>query len=53
MIEYKMSKKLFDAILDTRSESERKMNQYEYIVKVINEEYGLRGVVSRVIVDSE
>lgn len=53
MIEYSMSKKLFNAILDTRTETEKKENPYDFVAKVINEEYGLRGEVSRVIVELE
>lgn len=48
-IDYRMSKKMFDAILSTRvSDSEKKMNPYEYVMKRINEEFNLRGTVEHV-----
>ena len=50
-IEYSMTKKMFNSILETRSDSDKNNNPYEYVMKVLNEEYGLRGTVSKVIVE--
>ena len=36
-IEYQMSKKMFDAILATRSETEKKENPYAFVMRVLNE----------------
>lgn len=48
-IDYRMTKKMFDAILSTRvTESEKKLNPYEYVMNVLNNEYGLRGTVKHI-----
>lgn len=49
-LEYRMSKKMFDTILSTRSEEEKKLNPYSFAAKVINEQNGLRGTVVNVSV---
>lgn len=49
-IDYKMSKKTFDAIVKTRGKDDAKMNPYIYVAKVVNETYGLRGTVTHVTV---
>lgn len=49
-IEYKMSKQHFDALLKARSGEEKNMNPYEYIIKVLNSEYGLKGTVAHIII---
>lgn len=47
-IEYRMSKKMFDILVKTRNNSEdRKMNPYAYVMKVINNEFGLKGQVKK------
>lgn len=47
-IEYRMSKKMFDMLLKTRSNTEdKKMNPYAYVMKVINENFGLKGQVKK------
>lgn len=47
-IEYQMSKQMFDAILATRSETEKKENPYAFVMSVLNEQYGLRGIVKSI-----
>lgn len=48
-IDYRMTKKMFDSILATRAtESEKKQNPYEYVMKVVNEGYGIRGTVKHI-----
>lgn len=48
-IDYRMTKKMFDSILATRTtESEKKQNPYEYVMKVVNEGYGIRGTVKHI-----
>lgn len=50
-LEYKMSKKMFDNLLTTRvTESDKKMNPYNYVIKVINEQFGLKGKVDHVLI---
>lgn len=47
-IDYRMTKKTFNSILSTRNEIEEKQNPFEYVMKVINNEYGLRGTVKHI-----
>lgn len=47
-IEYQMTKKMFDAILATRSEEEKKENPYTFVMGVLNEQNGLRGTVKNI-----
>ena len=44
-----MTKKQFDYLLTTRSEEEKKLNPYAFVAKVLNEEYGIKGEISRVV----
>lgn len=52
-LEYRMSKKLFDAILGKRSEGEKKKNARDFVVDVVNREFGLKGTVTRVSIYSD
>ena len=47
-IDYKMTQRMFDSILDTRTEEEKKQNPYSYVMDVLNAEYGLRGTVKHI-----
>lgn len=47
-LEYRMSKKIFNAMLADRSETEKKQNPKDYVAKVINEQFGLKGTVTNV-----
>lgn len=47
-LEYRMSKKLFDAILGKRTETEKRKNSKDYVISVINKEFGLKGTVTHV-----
>lgn len=49
-LEYQMTKATFNAILSTRNEEEKKHNPYEYVMKVINDSYGLRGTVKHIFI---
>lgn len=49
-IEYQITKKAFDSILETRAEAEKKLNPYQYVMDVINTEYGLRGTVTHIAI---
>ncbi len=52
-IEYQMTKRMFNTILEKRSEIEKKENPYSYVMKVINEEFGLRGKVTSIFIISQ
>ena len=43
-IEYQMTKKMYKAILDTCETTEEPR---KYVMRIINEEFGLRGTVTR------
>lgn len=47
-IDYQMTKRMFDGILATRTEDEKRMNPYSYVMNFINESYGLRGTVTHI-----
>lgn len=47
-IEYQMTKQMFDALLKTRSEEEKKLNPYAFVMQVINREFGIKGTVTHI-----
>lgn len=49
-IEYQMTKQMFDAFLADRTESEKKANPYQYVMDVINRQFGLIGQVKRLFI---
>lgn len=49
-IEYQISRKLFKTILEDRSGTEKSENPYVYAMRVINEQFGLRGTVKHLVV---
>ncbi len=53
-IGYQMTRKMFKTLLDTRSEIEKKLNPYVFVMNLLNEQYGLKGTVKRItIIDEE
>jgi hypothetical protein len=48
MFEYNMSKEMAIALLNERKASEKKMEPHDYLVKVVNEQFGLRLPVTKV-----
>ena len=46
--EYQMTKKMFDYLLTTRSEEEKKMNPYAFVTMVVNNEFGVKGTVTHI-----
>ena len=50
-IVYKMSRTMFNSIIKTRAGEDKKENPYSYAAKVVNQEFGLKGKVIRVIVE--
>lgn len=47
-IEYQMTKTAFQELLKQRTPDEMKTNPYTFVMKVINDTYGLRGTVKRI-----
>lgn len=45
---YIMSTRMFDTILATRNERERKENPYTFVMNVMNREFGLKGRVTSI-----
>ena len=48
-IEYEMSKELAKQILATRKGTDQNMHPQEFLCKVVNEEFGLKGNCTRVL----
>lgn len=46
--EYQMTKRMFDELLKTRSDEEKKMNPYAFVTEVVNKEFGVKGTVTRI-----
>ena len=51
MFEYKMSKAMADEVLKNRKSDDKKAQNQDYLVKYVNEQFGLRLPVVRVIVE--
>jgi uncharacterized protein (DUF2267 family) len=49
-IEYKMPEEMAKAYLKTRGSEDMKMHPDDFLCKVVNEEFGLRGLCEKVIV---
>lgn len=47
-LEYQMTKQMFNELLKTRREEEKKLNPYVFVMKVINETFGIKGEVTHV-----
>ena len=50
-LDYVMSKEIFKSYLATRNAEEKKENPYSYVIKVINNEFNLNGVVKHLKVN--
>ena len=44
-IEYEITKSMYNALLGTRKEKDMEGNPYDYVMNLINEQFGLRGTV--------
>lgn len=51
IIEYQMSKDMFDALVKTKKGKDAKKNNWQYVTDIVNAEYGLKGHCVRVVVD--
>ena len=49
-IEYQMTKNMFNALLKTRKSTEKNMNPYEFVAKIVNEQFGVKGTVTHITV---
>ena len=47
-MEYQMTKQMFDSLLKTRSETEKKLNTYVFVMQVVNREFGIKGTVTHI-----
>lgn len=47
-IGYKMTQRMFDALLEERTDEEKKKNPYAYVIKIINDQFGLKGQVTHI-----
>ena len=48
MFEYNMSKEMAAELLKTRKGTDKNMNPQDYLLKVVNEQFGLRLPVTKV-----
>ena len=48
-VEYKMPEKMVKAYLDSRKDSEKKRPIQEFLVNIVNQEFGLKGQCVKVI----
>ena len=48
MFEYNMSKEMAIELLKTRKGTDKNMNPQDYLVKIVNEQFGLRLPVTKV-----
>lgn len=48
MFEYNMSKDMANDLLKTRKGTDKNMNPQDYLLKVVNEQFGLRLPVTKV-----
>lgn len=51
VFEYKMPVKMAKELLKNRSESDKKMSQKDFLVKFVNENCGIKGICTNVIVN--
>ena len=49
-VEYKMPKAMADALLKERKDGDKKMRPQEYLVKVVNDNFGLLRTCTKVII---
>lgn len=49
-VEYKMPKAMADAYLKTRGSEDKKMHPMDFLVKVVNEEFGLAHKCEKVLI---
>lgn len=42
---------MFNAMLEQRTEAEKKLNPYNYVMGVINEGFGLHGTVKKILIN--
>lgn len=47
-VAYQMTKKQFQDLLKTRDAEDAKQNPYAYVMKVVNETYGIKGNVKKI-----
>lgn len=47
-VEYQMTRKMFDELLKTRTEEEKKLNPYAFVTKIVNEQFGVKGTVTHI-----
>ena len=50
-IEYKMSRAMFNSLVDSRKGDEKKLNPYVFVANFLNERGGLRDEVKRIIIE--
>lgn len=50
-LRYKMSRRMYNDLLKTRDNEEKKMRPKDFVLKYINDTFGLRGKVVSIILE--
>lgn len=50
-LRYKMSRRMYNDLLKTRDNDEKKMHPKDFVLKYINDTFGLRGKVVSIILE--
>lgn len=50
-LRYKMSRRMYNDLLKTRDNEEKKMHPKDFVLKYINDTFGLRGKVVSIILE--
>lgn len=50
-LKYKMSRRMYNDLLKTRDYEEKKMHPKDFVLKYINDTFGLRGKVVSIILE--
>ena len=50
-LRYKMSRRMYNDLLKTRDSDEKKMHPKDFVLKYINDTFGLRGKVVSIILE--
>lgn len=47
---YQMTKTLFNNLLKARKGTELKMNPYKYVCNIVNEQFGIKGKITKITI---
>lgn len=50
---YRMTRKMFNSILENRTDEDKKANPYVFVMNYLNEQNGLRGTVRNISIQED